>query len=401
MKGNPGKRESILQSAEKIMAKNGSKATISEIARSAGVFESTIYKYFKNKEDLLFSVAQEQTQKWMQSLHGQLEDTPDPVQKLRKFIGWQLHRFDVESDYSEIILFQCRSRRNFYFHKAFAQLSDLRAVFGRIIDEGARQGVFRADLSKPALWHIVAGLTDMSYLIPHDGEGHRNIYGDLDAIMDLMLPMVAFKRKKVNRRQEKTGKIIKAAERIFAEKGFEHTRIQEIAKSAGVADGSIYDYFSNKDHLLFAILQDGFTDSPYKKDFKGHLYADHDIPATPLEKAKRFIRHLLFIAVIQPDFAKVMVLHGIYNREFYQSKAFDALTSYLAELDTILDDGKQQGQFRRSVENRVFKNLVLGIFSMNSLRWFLQEDGHRRDKVKEIDTLITYMDRSVLNRKEG
>lgn len=396
------KQERILQSAEKIMARQGAAATISEIAQAADVYESTIYQHFKNKEDLLFSVAEEQTRKWMLSLQGRLGGIREPVEKIRSVIGWQLQRFDAEPDFSSIVLYQCRSRRNFYFHGAFGQIGQLRAVFESILEEGIDAGIFRADIHKPALWYIVFGLTDTTYLMSAGSPGRLKAHDDLDSIMDLLMPMIMPERTRGNRRQEKTSRILKAAERIFAQKGFEHARIQEIAKAAGVSDGSIYGYFSGKDDLLFSVIKDGFTESPYKQGFKDHLFSTRALPeASPIDKLKRFIRDNLFIALIQPDFAKVLVLHGIYNQQFYQTEAFQEFLDYLSTIDGILDDGKAAGHFRSEIDNRVFRNLIVGIFSLNVLRWFLQDEGHKRDKVKEIDSLIHYLVRSIITTEAG
>ena len=49
---------------------------------------------------------------------------------------------------------------------------------------------------------------------------------------------------------EKYGKIIGAATKIFAKKGFYKAKVSEIAKEAGVADGTIYIYFSSFRHRL-------------------------------------------------------------------------------------------------------------------------------------------------------
>jgi AcrR family transcriptional regulator len=48
--------------------------------------------------------------------------------------------------------------------------------------------------------------------------------------------------------------ILDAATQVFAEKGFPRATIKEIARIAQVADGTIYNYFENKEALLFAIL---------------------------------------------------------------------------------------------------------------------------------------------------
>ena len=59
-------------------------------------------------------------------------------------------------------------------------------------------------------------------------------------------------------------KIIHAARRVFAEKGYSQTRIQDLLKAAGVSPGAFYNYFSNKEELFLEIVReagDGFRDS--------------------------------------------------------------------------------------------------------------------------------------------
>jgi AcrR family transcriptional regulator len=48
--------------------------------------------------------------------------------------------------------------------------------------------------------------------------------------------------------------ILDAATRVFADKGFNRATIRDVAQAAGVADGTIYNYFANKTDLLFGLL---------------------------------------------------------------------------------------------------------------------------------------------------
>ena len=48
--------------------------------------------------------------------------------------------------------------------------------------------------------------------------------------------------------------ILDAATRVFAARGFNGATIRDVARAAGVADGTIYNYFANKDALLFGIF---------------------------------------------------------------------------------------------------------------------------------------------------
>src|SRR5271165_3216928 len=54
---------------------------------------------------------------------------------------------------------------------------------------------------------------------------------------------------------DKRDRILDAAVRVFARKGFYLTRVSEVAKAAGVADGTIYLYFKSKDDLLVSLFE--------------------------------------------------------------------------------------------------------------------------------------------------
>src|SRR5436190_12701843 len=58
-----------------------------------------------------------------------------------------------------------------------------------------------------------------------------------------------------DRSGDKRERILVAAERIFARHGFFHARVSEIAREAGVADGTIYLYFKSKDDLLITLFE--------------------------------------------------------------------------------------------------------------------------------------------------
>ena len=54
---------------------------------------------------------------------------------------------------------------------------------------------------------------------------------------------------------DKHNKIIRAATKVFAKKGFFNARISDIAKEAKVADGTIYLYFNNKFDILISVFE--------------------------------------------------------------------------------------------------------------------------------------------------
>src|ERR1700733_4419185 len=62
----------------------------------------------------------------------------------------------------------------------------------------------------------------------------------------------AFMPRIVDKKERALG-LVRAAQIIFAKKGFDATRIEDVAKQAGVSKGLMYEYFRSKEDLFFAV----------------------------------------------------------------------------------------------------------------------------------------------------
>jgi len=58
-----------------------------------------------------------------------------------------------------------------------------------------------------------------------------------------------------NQKEEKRKQIVKAAAQVFAQKGYAGTVMAEIAVSAGIGKGTVYEYFDSKEDLFFAVFE--------------------------------------------------------------------------------------------------------------------------------------------------
>src|SRR6185436_15073087 len=72
--------------------------------------------------------------------------------------------------------------------------------------------------------------------------------------------------------QARRNQILDAATSAFAEKGFHRATIQDVAKVAGIAAGTIYNYFENKTGLLIGILE-RLNESNRREDDLGQMLA--------------------------------------------------------------------------------------------------------------------------------
>ncbi len=386
------KKIRILKAAEKILAERSQDCTLSEIAREAGVTDSIIYHYFNNKEDLIFSVAEAELKNSFEILQEQIQGLRDPVNKLSKMIWFQLYYHDKHPDYANLLLFECRSNRNFHQHEGFRIVRKWAGLMRGILEEGMREKLFRPDLNVPVVRDAIFGLLDLENIHCLTTREAENPHNDLDDIMNLVLPMIAAENTDPPKALKKSEKISSAAERLFAEKGYEKTTISEISGSAGVAEGTVYEYFKNKEDLLFSISQ---------KRFQEHMdrLTEIFVVVNPLRKLRRFIRNHFFLYLTQKDFLKIFLFHAQLNRRFYGSAAYPTFQSYVESIYPILAEGKKDGSIRPDMNNRVFKNLFLGAFNNMALRWFFLDSEGKVDKIKEIDEIVDLLSRAVIREK--
>jgi len=382
------KRQKILDAAESIMSAKGRSATISEISAAADVTDSMLYHYFKNKEDLLFSVTRERLRDALDKLEEQLQGIRDPVSQLSKLIWFQLYYYDTHPDYANLLLFECRSSKDFMLHDAYNLIKRWSQIGQKILKKGISEGAFRNDLTLAIVRDAVFGLVDMENIQCMAARETPQAHTDLDAILDLVLPMLRPDREHAPSKNDKAGRILASALSVFAAKGYQNATIQEISKSAAVSEGTIYEYFKNKEDLLFSTLGRQFQNN---LDLLDELFEVR----TPLRKLKRFMRYHFTTYLTQPVFVKIFLFDAVYNPRFYVSNAYPPFKHYIESVYTILDEGKKDGSIRPEISNRVFRNLFMGIFSHMALRWLFTEKGRQTDKIEEINMAVNMLSRAV------
>jgi len=179
----------------------------------------------------------------------------------------------------------------------------------------------------------------LTWIIPHDtGKGKKN---------------------------EKYFRIIDAATRIFAQKGFFNAKVSEIAGEAGVADGTIYIYFENKDDILISLFEEQMQ--TVLDNMVTQLESEDD----PAEKLKTFA--LVHLRLIQKskDMAEIIQVELRQSSKFmkeYENKKF---AQYLDLIGDIVREGQEQGVFDRNVIPGVAKRAFFGALDEMSRFWVL------------------------------
>jgi TetR/AcrR family fatty acid metabolism transcriptional regulator len=155
------KRERILRAAVDVFAQNGYfNAKVSDIAKSAGVADGTIYLYFDGKEDLLITIFREHTRNYLQSLERDLSTISRPEDRLR--IAIRHHMETLGRDRALAIVSQVELRHSLKFMSLLSQqeVADYLGILRKIVEHGQTEGVFRRNLHPALVAKAVFGVLD-------------------------------------------------------------------------------------------------------------------------------------------------------------------------------------------------------------------------------------------------
>jgi TetR/AcrR family fatty acid metabolism transcriptional regulator len=175
------------------------------------------------------------------------------------------------------------------------------------------------------------------------------------------------------RRAEKRDKIIDAAVSVFAERGFHQARVSDIARLAGVADGTIYLYFRNKEDLLLSIFEEKMDEllSGLAVALK---HTEH-----PEEQVREFARFHFRQVRENRAAAEVLQVELRLSNKFLKEYRPEKLWAYLEVFGQITRRGQEQGIFRSELNPFVTMWAFFGALDELAMQWVLSRKAQRFD----------------------
>ena len=167
-------------------------------------------------------------------------------------------------------------------------------------------------------------------------------------------------------KKDKRRRIIDAAVKVFAEKGFFGSKVSEIAETAGVADGTIYLYFKSKDDILISLFQEKMSE--IVKQLQAILSEESD----PETKMRRYVIEHLKLVARQPELMQVLTVELRQSARFIKEYSPTAFARYLAVVGNIIDEGQKAGVFRKDVDAQILRRALFGLIDEISLEWVLR-----------------------------
>ena len=154
----PPGRIKIVQALKSLLVeKEFSAITTAEIARSAGVTEALIYKYFKDKRDLLHQILSEYLEQYRSQMGQDLKGIKGTFNKLRKLIWSHINVYATNRVFAKILLIEVRNYPDYYKSETYLRVKEYSNIVLKIIEEGIRDGEIRNDVPARLIRHSILG----------------------------------------------------------------------------------------------------------------------------------------------------------------------------------------------------------------------------------------------------
>ncbi|MEN6473952.1 MAG: TetR/AcrR family transcriptional regulator [Syntrophaceae bacterium] len=151
----------ILNAAKLVFAREGFyNSKVSEIAREAHVADGTIYLYFKNKDDILISLFEEELTRIIKEVRTELDALQEPRDRFIKFCTNHLVMIESDRHLAEVIQVELRQSNKFmreYKNKYFLAYLN---IIAEIISDGQSKGVFNKDIKPEIASRMIFGSLD-------------------------------------------------------------------------------------------------------------------------------------------------------------------------------------------------------------------------------------------------
>lgn len=181
--------------------------------------------------------------------------------------------------------------------------------------------------------------------------------------------------------QESAAKIVKAARRLFASKGYANASLDEIAALAGFTKGAVYHFFGSKEALLMSLLRD-----IEERSISRTASIVSHMKGTAMDKLLRFKRAQAEWAGQNADDLAILIRMSMEsaNRKSAVREQVRHIYARMEQvLTAIVEEGKANGEFRADLPVQDIVTWLIAVHDGNMLLW------HRSGRDKEVGRRLT------------
>lgn len=174
----------------------------------------------------------------------------------------------------------------------------------------------------------------------------------------------------MKRDKPKYKQIVDAAIIVIAENGYHQAQVSKIAKEAGVADGTIYLYFKNKEDILISVFKEKMA--IFIEDLEEILKKN----ISTSEKLFKMIDNHFRLLHEDRYYAIVTQLELRQTNKELRMQINGVLKEYLTLLDNILKEGMDNGTLDDSIDIRLARQMVFGTIDETLTSWVMKDQKY-------------------------
>jgi TetR/AcrR family transcriptional regulator, fatty acid metabolism regulator protein len=170
---------------------------------------------------------------------------------------------------------------------------------------------------------------------------------------------------------DKREAILRAAIRVFARNGYFNSKVADIAREAGVADGTVYLYFKSKEEILHSIF-DRTVEEAISEGRKQLEQISH-----PREKLRRIAFLHLERMGADRDLAVVFQVELRGSTKFMEEFSAAGFAEYLGLIRATIEEGQSAGVFRGDLNAKVVAKIFFGALDEMATNWILSKRRYK------------------------
>ena len=170
---------------------------------------------------------------------------------------------------------------------------------------------------------------------------------------------------------DKREAILRAATQVFARNGYFNSKVADIARVAGVADGTVYLYFKSKEEILHSIFDRSVESAILEGRKQLETIAD------PREKLRRIANLHLERLGADRDLAVVFQVELRSSTKFMEEFSAAGFAEYLSLIRATFEEGQRAGVFRKDLKAKVVSKVLFGALDEMATNWILSKRRYK------------------------
>ena len=176
-------------------------------------------------------------------------------------------------------------------------------------------------------------------------------------------------------------KIFETSMKLFAEKGYDATSIEEITATVGVAKGTLYYHFSSKEEIFNFLVEEGIKLLQNSIDIKTSKLSNY------IDKIKAIVLIEIKIVLKYEDIITIL-LSQFYGKEARNQKCQKHIYEYISKIEEIVKEGIEQGQIKQGDPKAISSEIYVLICSSIVYKLRNQENFDVMKLYKEFENTV-------------